>query len=367
MKIDESVIDKVLDNKAAPGEARKVAGWFVTEEGRKYLSGRLDREMEELAEEMPEDVRLPSIPGMKMKQRFMSEIKRERGRRSVGRKWMWVAAVLLPFVFLSVSLLFLVNRTGIFSETEYAEISVPYGEQMRVILQDGSIVHLNSDSRLRYPKQFGLFNRTVELWGEGYFNVARDENRPFKVDLQGVEVRVTGTRFNVKAYAAEPNIWVTLDEGGILFRDHNAKEYRLVPGESADIFQFWDCFCVKIEEYMSAGDSPMMMVLYLSPGIIKRNNLEVREKVWKVSEFQDKQYTVSTKVMDEQIFDEQVCIIDTQGTPISDLLYYIEYDGVKISSGRTDEKGMIPRIGGETFKKEFVIYLGEDALAKILD
>ena len=220
MKIDESVIDKVLDNKAAPGEARKVAGWFVTEEGRKYLSGRLDREMEELAEEMPEDVRLPSIPGMKMKQRFMSEIKRERGRRSVGRKWMWVAAVLLPFVFLSVSLLFLVNRTGIFSETEYAEISVPYGEQMRVILQDGSIVHLNSDSRLRYPKQFGLFNRTVELWGEGYFNVARDENRPFKVDLQGVEVRVTGTRFNVKAYAAEPNIWVTLDEGGILFRDH---------------------------------------------------------------------------------------------------------------------------------------------------
>ena len=46
MKIDESVIDKVLDNKAAPGEARKVAGWFVTEEGRKYLSGRLDREME---------------------------------------------------------------------------------------------------------------------------------------------------------------------------------------------------------------------------------------------------------------------------------------------------------------------------------
>ena len=228
MKIDESVIDKVLDNKAAPGEARKVAGWFVTEEGRKYLSGRLDREMEELAEEVPEDVRLPFIPGMKMKQRFMSEIKRERGRRSVGRKWMWVAAVLLPFVFLSVSLLFLVNRTGIFSETEYAEISVPYGEQMRVILQDGSIVHLNSDSRLRYPKQFGLFNRTVELWGEGYFNVARDENRPFKVDLQGVEVRVTGTRFNVKAYAAEPNIWVTLDEGGILFRDQNAKEKCLI-------------------------------------------------------------------------------------------------------------------------------------------
>lgn len=57
--------------------------------------------------------------------------------------------------------------------------------------------------------------------------------------------------------------------------------------EIVDIFRFWDCFCVKIEEYMSAGNSPMMMVLYLSPGIIKRNNLEVREKVRKVSEISD--------------------------------------------------------------------------------
>ena len=54
--------------------------------------------------------------------------------------------------------------------------------------------------------------------------------------------------------------------------------------EVADIFRFWDCYCVKIEEYMSIGNAPMMMVVYLSPGIIKRNNLEVREKVWKVSE-----------------------------------------------------------------------------------
>ncbi|MFK1978358.1 type VI secretion system tube protein TssD [Bacteroides fragilis] len=54
--------------------------------------------------------------------------------------------------------------------------------------------------------------------------------------------------------------------------------------EVADIFRFWDCYCVKIEEYMSVGNAPMMMVVYLSPGIIKRNNLEVREKVWKVSD-----------------------------------------------------------------------------------
>ena len=234
MKIDESVIDKVLDNKASPGEARTVAGWFATEEGNSYLSERLDREIGESSEEILEGVLPHSIPEAKMKARFMSELKREQGQRAVGRKWMWAAAVLLPFIFLSASLFFLATRTGVFSETEYAEINVPCGEQVRVILQDGTIVQLNSDSRLKYPRQFGLFNRTVELWGEGYFNVAKDENRPFRVDLQGVEVRVTGTKFNVKAYSAEPNIWVTLDEGGILFKDRNAKEYRLVPGESAE-------------------------------------------------------------------------------------------------------------------------------------
>lgn len=50
-----------------------------------------------------------------------------------------------------------------------------------------------------------------------------------------------------------------------------------------DIFQFWDCYCIGIEESMSIGGTPMSCTVYLSPGIIKRNNIPVREKVWKVS------------------------------------------------------------------------------------
>lgn len=73
--------------------------------------------------------------------------------------------------------------------------------------------------------------------------------------------------------------------------------------EIADIFRFWDCYCVKIEEYMSVGNAPMMMVVYLSPGIIKRNNLEVREKVWKVSEI------VFIPIV-EHIYNKKMQIID---------------------------------------------------------
>ena len=79
MKIDESVIAKVLDNKASPEEARKVAGWFATEEGNKYLSERFDWEIGMLSEEMPESIDPHSIPEVKMKVRFMNESQMDVG------------------------------------------------------------------------------------------------------------------------------------------------------------------------------------------------------------------------------------------------------------------------------------------------
>lgn len=54
--------------------------------------------------------------------------------------------------------------------------------------------------------------------------------------------------------------------------------------ETVDVFRFWDCYCVGIRESMTAGSVPMAMTVFLSPGIIKRNGLEAREKVWKESE-----------------------------------------------------------------------------------
>lgn len=71
--------------------------------------------------------------------------------------------------------------------------------------------------------------------------------------------------------------------------------------ETADIFRFWDCYCLGLEESMSVGGAPMRITIYLSPGIIKRNNLDAREKVWKVSspstnpKVTDKSSTEATK------------------------------------------------------------------------
>ena len=232
MRIDDAVIDKVLNNKASAEDARQVSEWFATEEGHDYLSKRMDGEMLSLTEGEVENWVPHAIPEEKMKQRFLQQIKPRR-RVNSYRRW-WAAAVLIPFIFLCGSVWFLADKVGLFSETEYAELVVPCGEQMRVVLQDGTIVQLNSDTRLKYPKKFGIFTRTVELWGEGYFEVAKEKDRPFVVDLGDINVKVTGTKFNVKAYTAESNLWVTLDEGGVLLKDTKGKEYPLHPGESAE-------------------------------------------------------------------------------------------------------------------------------------
>ena len=86
--------------------------------------------------------------------------------------------------------------------------------------------------------------------------------------------------------------------------------------EVVDIFRFWDCFCVKIEESMSAVNSPMVMTAYLSPGIIKRNYLEAREKEWKVSEVSQQPLVsvVSESKEEKQAEIVEVYWMDAQGS-----------------------------------------------------
>ena len=135
--------------------------------------------------------------------------------------------------------------------------------------------------------------------------------------------------------------------------------------EIADIFRFWDCFCVKIEEYMSVGNSPMMMVLYLSPGIIKRNNLEVRETVWKVSDVAQQTVVQVTSESKEEKQPEIVEVYwkDAEGNIINELSYnekvtlYAKVknalNGEKVSFKISDDLGnIIAKIDGCYVNKE---------------
>lgn len=116
------------------------------------------------------------------------------------------------------------------AETAYNILSTTKGEQYQVQLPDGSKVWLNAASSLKYPASFSaLQDRKVELNGEAYFEVAKDQNHPFIVTAKGQQIRVLGTHFNVNAYQDEMITKTTLLEGSVQVNGR----LTIKPGEQA--------------------------------------------------------------------------------------------------------------------------------------
>jgi ferric-dicitrate binding protein FerR (iron transport regulator) len=112
-------------------------------------------------------------------------------------------------------------------------VSTPTGGFFKIVLPDGSNVWLNSESALTFPSKFSGNERNVSLKGEGYFEVAKNKEKPFKVHLAaGEEITVLGTVFNVMTYANEPDQKITLLEGSINLS--NASRSKILkPGQQA--------------------------------------------------------------------------------------------------------------------------------------
>lgn len=224
---NDNQIERVLAGLATPEEAKEVAKWFATDEGSAYLSKHFDADINSIPLGDADLLINHSVPSDKMFQKINSRIK-----NSMFRRWaLRAAAVLLPLVLVLGLYFHLDTRVDIFGGGEYAEIYVPKGERMQMMFQDGTKVYINSDSYMRYPRKFGISDRTVELKGEAYFVVAKNKNRPFVVNLNGPSVRVLGTSFNIEAYPENDDIKVNLDEGRINLKLFSDVEVPVSPGE----------------------------------------------------------------------------------------------------------------------------------------
>lgn len=114
--------------------------------------------------------------------------------------------------------------------TGYNSLSTPKGGQYQLTLSDGTRVWLNAASSIRYPVAFTGNDRTVELKGEGYFEVAADKDKPFFVKTGKMQVQVLGTHFNVMAYDDEPAVSTTLLEGAVRLNSDEGSAL-LAPGQ----------------------------------------------------------------------------------------------------------------------------------------
>lgn len=99
---------------------------------------------------------------------------------------------------------------------KYNTIATANGRQFTITLPDGTKVWLNAGSYLRFPVAFSGAERQVEFSGEGWFEVAKDVKKPFRVKVPGrIELEVLGTSFNINAYANEPHSYTTLVTGAV--------------------------------------------------------------------------------------------------------------------------------------------------------
>jgi hypothetical protein len=118
-----------------------------------------------------------------------------------------------------------------------SQLVMPYGSSSKIVLSDSSVVWLNAGSSLIYPSKFTGKNREVVLFGEAYFMVSGDVNKPFIVQTSALEIRALGTEFNVSAYPEDNVIQTVLKKGSVAIRridgSKNENEIMLSPNQLA--------------------------------------------------------------------------------------------------------------------------------------
>ena len=202
----EQLIQKYSDGTAGEEDIQQLMNWYRDSLGEIHWSSSDPAEKKKVYD--------------RMLHRMQKEIRAEPAL-IVSFTWLKVAAILI--LFLGIATLLVYYKP--FS-TSYLTVKNPSGKIQRIELPDGSHVSLNANSTLRYAKNFKK-NRTLELTGEGYFDVTHDPSHPFIVKAGNLETTVVGTSFNIRAYPALANTTISVISGRVKVT-HDEKELELL-------------------------------------------------------------------------------------------------------------------------------------------
>lgn len=228
----ELLIIREFEGELSAQEKRELDAWLRNSQNRTFYE-----EQQKLWQSMDDYRRMRTVNKkealkkveMKLSVRFPAE----RLLRSLER----VAAILFIPLLLA-GIWFFSARTlsgNDYGQMVYNTVEVPLGMRSSLVLPDGTSVSLNAGSRLRYPVFFSRTERAVELMGEAYFDVTKDERRPFVVSASDILVRVLGTSFNCSAYPEDERVETALIQGKIEISGRTKGENKIVlkPGELA--------------------------------------------------------------------------------------------------------------------------------------
>jgi ferric-dicitrate binding protein FerR (iron transport regulator) len=234
MDIENQLIVKYLKQQLTEEESELVAEWIKNDKSNQdflfsleelYWANQIE-EMQRLADTNQE--------WKKLEYQILHD---QENRKKISR----LAAILkyAAIIIAAISLPFTAHQTGFFNKTEkhlpqsFITVVTGKGERSQLILPDGTKVWVNACSSLKYNTDLSS-DRQLQLTGEAYFEVVEDQHRPFIVSTPLLDVKVLGTKFNLKALEGEDKVQATLYEGLIAANTHDQsfkQDFFLNPGE----------------------------------------------------------------------------------------------------------------------------------------
>lgn len=196
----------------------------------------------------------------------------------------------------------------------YNTLYTPRGGQYGVILPDGTKVWLNAASSLHYPVAFTGNTRTVEIQGEGYFDIKPNPQKPFIVKVNNMKIEVLGTQFDVNAYKDDGEIKTTLAGGSIRVQG-GIKSVLLKPGENVIVDDK--------DENMKVGVANVAAAIAWKNGLFYFDNTNIKEIMAQVSRW----YDVNVKYETNELSDKSYSGVLPRYSDVNTLLKMLEMTG----------------------------------------
>lgn len=203
------LLDKYLSGLANQHEEKQLFDWYAEFEGK--------------------DIHPDEIPTQQEQEHLFADLESHLGYTEYNKtsklSYIRIAASVFVAAILAGMVYHLLNKQDtIGTRMQQQSIATAKGQRSKFTLADGTLVWLNADSKLSFPKTFATGKREVALTGEAYFEVKHDTKHPFIVHTHELDVQVLGTVFDVKAYPKDKTAETSLIKGlvKITLKDHKA-------------------------------------------------------------------------------------------------------------------------------------------------
>ena len=223
--MDNSTITRYLSGVASEQEVKELFQWIntSTENRKDFIEMKKNWALTSVSRENKETAWRNFILA---KQKFSKN-------KFFKKQFIQVAASILVIFSLGFATQRLISSNSKLWYSSNIIIEVPAGEMSKLTLSDGTSVILNSGTTFTYSGSFSEGNRIVELDGEAFFDVAKDNKHPFIIKTKLLDFKVYGTSFNIEAYPKSNKVSTTLVKGSLGFVNKKGDELgKLVPGEN---------------------------------------------------------------------------------------------------------------------------------------